>query len=268
MRIPKSERKTLDQLREQYEVEKELAERLRSADKEERRYLYTVLNDEFYRRVPHRSPLTVSVQVKLLRHFLNPEFTFLEVGPGDCNLAFEVAKFVKKVYAVDVSKEITKTLRRPKNFDLAISDGCNIPVPKNSVNVAYSNHLMEHLHPDDTLEQLRNIYAALALGGCYISLTPNRLSGPHDISKYFDNVARGLHLKEYTTTELAGIFKIAGFSKIKVFFWYKNFILLLPVFPVRWIEGVLSRLPYSLIKKVSGWLPVRLLLGIKLVATK
>ena len=127
---------------------------------------------------------------------------------------------------------------------------------------------MEHLHPDDALEQLWNIYSALAPDGVYICITPNRLSGPHDISRYFDDIATGFHLKEYTITELMDIFKKAGFSKVQVFALFKGFLLLLPVFAIRWLEGVLSRLPYPLGHRISSWLPVRRLLGVNIVATK
>ena len=62
---------------------------------------------------------------------------------------------------------------------------------------------MEHLHPDDALEQLQNIYSALVPGGIYLCITPNRLSGPQDVSRDFDMVATGFHLKEYTISELS-----------------------------------------------------------------
>ena len=162
MRIPEGEQRTPEQLKEHYIIEKELASRLRSASREERRHLYTALYDELFRRVPHHPQLTqkadpqtqaeaVSAQLALLSRFLKPDSTFLEVGPGDCRLAFEVAKRVRKVIAVDVSEEITRTSERPDNFELIISDGSSIPVPVESVDVAYSNQLMEHLHPDDAL---------------------------------------------------------------------------------------------------------------------
>lgn len=61
---------------------------------------------------------------------------------------------------------------------------------------------MEHLHPDDAYEQLQEIYNALIPGGIYICITPNRLSGPHDVSQYFDSIATGFHPKEYTTVEM------------------------------------------------------------------
>ena len=279
MRMLANEKRTLKQLKEHYEIEKELAKRLRNASKAERRYLYVSLYDELYRRVPHHPQLArktdsqarlqaVSRQMRLLKHFLNPESIFLEMGPGDCSLSLELAKFVSKVYGIDVSKEITEISRTPKNFQLLISDGCSIPILEKSIDVTYSYQVMEHLHPDDAQEQIRSIYRALAPGGIYICITPNLLAGPHDISKYFDEVATGFHLREYTTTELTDIFKAAGFSKVKVCIGAKGYFLLLPGFSVRWVEYVLIRLPRSLRRKIADWSPVRLLLGITLVATK
>jgi SAM-dependent methyltransferase len=204
----------------------------------------------------------------LLKRFLRPDSVYLEIGPGDCALAREVAADVKQVYAVDVSLEIAGGLSLPANFALALSDGSTIPVPDGSINVAYSDQLMEHLHPDDALEQLRNIHKALAPGGVYICLTPNRLSGPHDISRYFDERATGFHLREYTATELLGIFRATGFSKVKMLAGARGIYLPLPSFLFKLMEGTLVRLPLRLSKSISRSLPFRLILGIRLVATK
>ncbi|HEY9597222.1 MAG TPA: class I SAM-dependent methyltransferase, partial [Cyanophyceae cyanobacterium] len=225
IKIPKSEARSTEQLKEHYEIEKELAERLLKANKKERQYLYTALYDELYRRVPHHSQLTrkssselsawiVGQRMQLLKQFLSPDKIFLEVGPGDCSLSIEISKYVKKTYAVDVATELTQHLKFPPNFEFILSDGCSIPVPENSVNIAYSHQLMEHLHPDDAIEQVENIYKALTPNGSYLCITPNRLSGPHDISKYFDETATGFHLKEYTVTELYELFRAVGFSKV------------------------------------------------------
>jgi hypothetical protein len=73
---------------------------------------------------------------------------------------------------------------------------------------------MEHLHPDDALEQLGNIHRALKLQGVYCCVTPNRTSGPHDISVYFDSRPRGLHLKEYSYRELSDVLRRAGFRRV------------------------------------------------------
>lgn len=143
---------------------------------------------------------------------MNANKIFLEVGAGDCAFSFEVSKLVKKVYAVDVSEILTDNSVISENFKLILSDGSSIPVSKDSVDIAYSNQLMEHLHPEDAKTQLENIYSSLVDGGIYICLTPSKLYGPHDISKYFDSVATGFHLKEYTITELNKLFQQVGFS--------------------------------------------------------
>jgi len=277
-RLAKNAERPLWQLREQYEIEKSLANRLRSAGQAERRPLYTSVYDELYRRVPHHPQLTrkadktvqlesVSKQVAFLRQFLSGSSIFMEIGPGDCRLSVEIAGMVEKVYAVDVSHEITKRTL-PRNCELIISDGCNIPLPNQKVNVAYSNHLMEHLHPDDAINQVRNIYDVLADGGVYVCITPNRLNGPHDISQYFDEVASGFHLKEYTITELTGIFRATGFRKVSAHISVKGPFLEIPLGLITWLEAVLIQLPFALSNRIARWLPVKLLLAARVVGVK
>jgi SAM-dependent methyltransferase len=273
------ENRTIEQLREQYEIEKELADRLRSGSRQERRHLYSLLYDELYRRVPHHPQLThkaspqeaelvVRAQMGFLKPFLDKSSNFLEVGPGDCALSFEVAKFVGQVYAVDVSEEITRSLARPANFHLILSDGCSIPLPANSVHLAYSNQLMEHLHPDDAFEQLENIYRALTPGGVYICVTPNRLSGPHDISGLYDEVATGFHLKEYSISELNSLFRKVGFSRIRVHIGIKGKYVSLSAFPIVLLETILDRSPRAIERWIARSLLFRPLSDIRLVATK
>jgi SAM-dependent methyltransferase len=275
----REERRTAEQLREHYEVEKELAHRLRNASRQERCDLYHSLYDELYQRVPHHPQLVrklspeemtkaASEQLKFLGRFLDKNTIFLEVGAGDCALSLKVAQFVKKVYAVDVSDEIVKGLAPPPNFQLILSDGCSVPIPQHSIGVAYSNQLMEHLHPDDACEQLQNIYRALMGGGVYICITPNRLGGPHDISKYFDTIATGFHLKEYTLAELNNLFQKVGFQKVRAYVGGRGKYTSFPVFPLILCEMLLSTLPYTLRRRVALGVPFRLLLGIRLVGTK
>jgi SAM-dependent methyltransferase len=275
----KGENRTLAQMREHYKIEKELASKLRNSSQQERRYLYSSLYDEMYKRVPLHPQLTrkssrkdteiaVTAQLKVIEPFLNKDVVFLEVGPGDCAFSFEVAKFVKQVYSVDVSDEITKTVARPPNSHLILSDGSNIPLPLNSVNVAYSNQLMEHLHPEDALEQLQNIYNTLMPGGVYVCITPNRLNGPHDISRSFDEVATGFHLKEYTFSELNELFTKVGFSRLRVYTGAKGKYLSLPISPFMAIEKLLDKLPSALRKMIVRTLLFSLLLEIRLVGAK
>ena len=198
-----------DALIRHYEIERELADRLRRAAPAERKALYSRVYDELFSRVPDHPQNTwknepalqaarTARQARFLDRFLTADSVYLEVGPGDCHLALTIAQRVSRVYAVDVSELIAQNGELPANFKLIISDGVSIDVPPGTVRVAYSNQLMEHLHPDDALEQLGEIYRALGPGGVYVCITPHRFSGPHDISRFFDAEARGFHLKEYS----------------------------------------------------------------------
>jgi SAM-dependent methyltransferase len=222
------ENRSEEELLQHYRVEVELADKIRRAPKDERRKLYVSVYDELFERVPGHPQLRrksnaedssrrVSAQMRFLKPFLRPDTVFMDVGSGDCKLASAVAGTVQKVYAVDVSRCITEGDQLPPNVNLVISDGVSVPVQPKTISIAYSNQVLEHLHPEDALEQLRNIHAALAPGGIYLCVTPNRLSGPHDISGYFNSVAKGLHLNECTNYEVLRMFKKAGFSRVVLY---------------------------------------------------
>lgn len=246
--------RTPERVREHYEIEKALAARLRAGTSEERRRLYGELYDELYHRVPDHPQLTrkrapseaeddIRCQWRVLRRFVGKDTTYLEVGPGDCCLTFQVAKHARKAIGVDVSAEITSSDRRPPNFELALSDGTSIPVPQGSVDVAYSNQLMEHLHPDDARTQLVNLGRALRPGGVYVCITPNRLTGPHDISRGFDDVATGFHLREYTNAELIELFRDCGFRSVAVYSTVRGRSFRMPTGPLLAFERWLLRQP-------------------------
>jgi hypothetical protein len=126
---------------------------------------------------------------------------------------------------------------------------------------------MEHLHPDDAFDQLQNIYNALVPGGIYICITPNRLTGPHDISRYFDEFATGFHMKEYTTLELSNLFRKVGFSRVRAYVGAKGKYLGFPVSPIALCELVLDQLRYAIRKVAAKNLPLPLpdirLVGVK-----
>jgi SAM-dependent methyltransferase len=241
--IPTKETRSPEQLYEHYTIEKALAQRLRQATAQERTTLYATLYDELFLKVPHHSQLTrkqqfdassgiIQQRLALLTPYLRASSQYLEIGPGDCYFALEVAKKVAQVYAVDVSEAIIQRDALPENFHLTLSDGTSIPVAPNSIDVAYSYQVMEHLHPEDAIAQLKNIQTALKPGGVYLCITPSRLTGPHDISKYFDEVATGFHLKEYVVSELAQLFLRSGFRRVSLCKQYRHRNILIPLNPV------------------------------------
>ncbi|MBN2185125.1 MAG: methyltransferase domain-containing protein [Candidatus Krumholzibacteriota bacterium] len=267
------------ELRLHYEVEKELAKRLRNSSCEERHHLYSILYDELYQRVPHHPQIRkkaspeleaskLARRSKLLSRYLNNDSVFMEIGAGSGSLSLKLAKTAKQVFAVDVSAEIAKDLEIPPNMKYLISDGCSIPVSDGSVDLAFSDQLIEHLHPDDVVKQLKNIFSALRPGGIHICLTPNRLNGPHDISQYFSMVAEGFHLKEYTNSELKRLFKDAGFSKISVLIGARGTYIKTPCFVVSTVEKILSCLPCNIRRRIADTMIFRVILGCRIFALK
>jgi SAM-dependent methyltransferase len=244
-------------LREHWEVERELATRLRNASREERTTLYGTVYDELFRRVPDHPQLTwreqredrragATAQAARLAKFLPPGGVFLEIGAGDCAVSLALAPRAARVYAVEVSREISALEHTPANFELLITDGREIPVAEGTVDLAYSNQLMEHLHPDDAAEQVAQIVAALRPGGSYMCLTPNRLLGPSDISQYFeDELASGFHLREYSDTELRDLFLGAGFATVEIVAAARGAMYRLPIAPFVAAEAGFAALPLT-----------------------
>lgn len=241
----------------QYEYEREMAERLRNAPREERKTLYPMVYDTLYKRFPdhpglaRRSTAERRTQISILFHrikpFLKPDSVFLEIGAGDCLLCYQVARVVKQVYALEVSAEKVVPPPDVQNFELVLFDGFEFPFPHASFDVAFSNQVLEHLHPEDAMEHLQQVFRILRPGGHYICFVPHRFTGPHDISRYFTEEASGLHLKEYTYYELTAMFREAGFVKMRGLvkgYWI----------PARWhaaLEHLVEPFPYRLRKKLA-----------------
>ncbi len=270
--------RTDERLKEHYEVERALADRLRHAKRDDRTQLYSAVYDELFRRVPDHPQVTrkhdpreqeaaVDERLELLSRLLNDDSVFLEIGAGDGGLCDRVAQRVRKCYALDVSREI---FDKPGhvNVEFVLSDGRTIGVPDGSITVAYSYQVMEHIHPDDAREQLTNIFRALAPGGGYLCVTPNKLNGPHDISRYFDAVATGFHLKEYTVTELRKLFREIGFRSVHAYVGFSHRYFRVPAGIVSALEALLGVLPRAVALRMASLPVVRNLLFISLLGVK
>lgn len=261
--------------RQHYAVEVELAARLRAASRDERlNGLYAATYSARLERIPShpllvqsRDPLARKrasrPQFRLLEPYLVPDAVFVEVGPGDCTVALAATDRVKTVYAVDVTHALVPD-QVPENFHFVHSNGVDVPVPGGTAHLVYSNQVLEHLHPDDAYEHLLAIQRALAPGGRFICITPNRLSGPWDVSRQFDRTATGLHLKEYTLSEEIDLLRSVGFD-VWLFASYQGRHLLrrVPESPVRLIERVLEHFPTKVRRGGTAGL-----VAVKVMATK
>ena len=260
-----------------YTIERELAARLRAAPANERARVYGEVYDELFRRVPDHPQLAIDPaqrdrevrqKLRFVSRFLDHRSCLMEIGAGDCAFSLRAAPAIRRGIVVDVSQVIVSAAQEMPNLEVVISDGTSLPVEPSSVDVAYSDQLMEHLHPDDALLQLTNVVRAVKPGGVYICITPNRVSGPHDVSRDFDKVATGFHLREYTGREIRKMFLSAGFTQIDFYAGGHGRYVRIPTALALSAEMVFERLPVVVRRRKISALAAHVLLGLNIVAKR
>lgn len=83
--------------------------------------------------------------------------------------------------------------------------------------LVYWNDVFEHICPDEIEDYLTQIHKRLVPGGALVTITPNWLLRPSDVTGDFCPLrteARGLHLKEYRLAEVSRLLKKSGFRHI------------------------------------------------------
>lgn len=114
----------------------------------------------------------------------------------------------------------------------------------------YWNDVFEHVCPDEIADYLDKIYELLMPGGQLLTITPNWLLRPSDVTGDFcppRTEANGLHLKEYRLAEVTKLLKQAGFRRVAtpLVVSRKRIYQLGGGFRLgkQWIEPLLDRLP-------------------------
>ncbi len=269
-----SDPRSPERIRHHYEVEKELAARMRDSSRETRTELFKTLYTELFERVPDHPRLTrrdteedsrrnVESQLRLIRPYLDNDTTLLEMAPGDCRLSYAACDTCRKVIGVDISDQRAVDDPVPPNFELIVYDGYDLNLPDESVDVAFSYQFLEHLHPDDVSLHFSTIFRLLKPGGVYVFDTPHRYSGPHDVSRYFGDSLDCFHFQEWTHREMLALVMAHGFSHGSVILKGKELRhSLLKAFHQS-VEFLVGKLPFRLRRKISSRLFCSVTLAIR-----
>jgi SAM-dependent methyltransferase len=272
-----SETRTPERLVAHYALERKLSDRLRRASREARRTVYTEVYSELVASLPdhpyHCASRASAVerldaQLKRIGSYLLPGSAFLEIGCGDAALAFAAAPRTSIAYAVDVTDALIDFANAPVNFRFLQTNGVEIPLATASIDLAYSNQLMEHLHTADAADQLEEVHRILKPGGCYICITPSRLTGPHDISCYFDYEATCFHLREYDYGALRDLFQDAGFTEFRCYVSARGKQIRIPYPLMRTFELIFLALPRQLRVSLTRTRAVSYAMGLNVVGVK
>ena len=255
--------RSYEQIENHYLVERAIAKRLKMANRAERINIYASMYDELFRKVPDHPRLTRrnsdvltaksnKNKYTLIRRSIGKDTVFMEFAPGDCRFSMEMTRHVKFVYGIDISDQRSQMGEMPDNFKLIIYDGYNLPgIINESIDLVFSDQLIEHFHPEDTKLHFELVYSLLKKGGRYIFHTPHNLTGPSDVSRYFSDEPECFHLKEWSYTELKILLKKVGYSDISSYIKIKNNIYKMPHLYFDFWERVLSLFPKPKIRKVA-----------------
>jgi SAM-dependent methyltransferase len=219
--------------RQLFEMERGFHERLLAEhDRVRRRQLYS----DFYSRLadfmeehePGKknwgsfSPELMQLMAPFVR-----DKTVLEFGCGYGFATFDLALYARQVIAADEARPMIAQMQArvaEKHLTtiepVLLEDDPERALSRwlDAVDVLYSNDVVEHLHPDDLSDHLALAFRLLRPGGLYICMTPNRITGPHDVSGHFlpyHSKAQGAHIREYSHRELRDVFRAAGFAKFR-----------------------------------------------------
>lgn len=224
------------------ELEFYYAKRLRESNKEERRRLYgeayTAVAEqrvtEFKSNDPEqRTAGTTPGLVYAISRYLKSTDRVLEIGAGRGYTSLKLAPLVNSIVATEVSMPSIKEMEqlfRDRQIENASVTECSAYdlvdiFSGQTFTAAISIDVMEHLHPEDAKDHLKQVYDLLEDGGRYVIVMPNRLSGPHDVTlaEYPDSkVPLGFHLNESTYGEMIATMKEIGYRRFLSFFYVKR----------------------------------------------
>jgi SAM-dependent methyltransferase len=223
-------------VRQQYEVEKALRDRLLAAPESQRAEVFLAVYDELFERCPWHPALgefdpygasaQAQLQARAIGQFLprSRDARILEVGCGMGDLMVGLSELGYHCTGLDVSRTRIEYLRSRRGSRLRFehAEGTHLPFASASFDAVISIQLFEHLHPDDAGTHLREVWRVLKPGGRCLLETPNRWAGPGDVSRFFSDQPEGFHLREYSIAELSRLFHSALFSPVSVVRWRKE----------------------------------------------
>jgi len=229
----------------QFQLERILRKRILRSSKQDRAAIVDQAYNELFARFPNHSRLLRTQEEARRKGRLGSGLIIplskrgsnvLEVGCGRGDVLMALAGKGRICTGIEISRDM---LQLCDKLGVTVVQGVAdcLDFPSGSFDVVFSQEVLEHLHPEDVPGHFAEAFRVLRPNGILAVETPNRRTGPQDISRGFTRVAEGLHLKEWTIWELIQLFQEAGFVKIRG--------LLAPQFVARRSETIhrLARVP-------------------------
>ena len=176
---------------------------------------------EFFNRVApewediRRGYYDESVKNKLVEmKLLKSGMTVMDLGAGDGYLSRAVARYVKKVVAVDISAEMLRELAKKAasesiaNIETLESDGCDVPVDDASMEILCPSMYLHHIEePEQAVKEIKRV---LKPGG-KVFLADFKEHSNKELKEKMHDVWQG-----FSADEIREWFTKCGFREIKM----------------------------------------------------
>lgn len=152
-----------------------------------------------------------------LDNLFSDKGNMLELGCGKGHLLLAMNELRWDCKGVDIDtnqllKEIKENKIKVESTDILLYKDTQ------RYDLIIMDNVLEHIPKHDCNYVLRKVYGLLKKDGYFVSITPNPLNGPHDVSRWFlplSSKAEGTHFNEMTFTETISIMKKLGFKNFK-----------------------------------------------------
>ena len=210
--------------RAQFKLEQSLRQEILRSSKKNRAQVTAATYHRLFSQFPDHSVFDPTVEERerrgrlaagMIEPLIPKGGRVLEVGCGKGDTLRSLRQHGCACVGVEPSAHMLSISSDVQDAAVLFGTADRLEFPSSSFNVVFCQEVLEHLHPEDVPSFFGEAFRVLKPGGILSVETPNRRTGPQDISRGFVRVAQGLHLKEWTVLELLQQFRAAGFKSVK-----------------------------------------------------
>jgi len=140
------------------------------------------------------------------RRYLPEDGVVLDLGAGYCDFINNV--HAREKHAIDLFQRMPE--HAAPDVHTYVQSCTEIPLPDDSVDVAFASNLFEHLSREDLAKVMAELRRVLRPGGRLLALQPNFR---HCVKSYFDDYT---HLQIFTDESLRDFLEVSGFRTVEV----------------------------------------------------